>query len=95
VLEPYRQGVIQQIGRALQFYSSSREYSSINTLYLAGGGASAVGLVEAVGSELGINAELADPLKNVKLAPRINAGQIDMVRPSLITACGLALRGVE
>jgi len=95
VLEPYRQGVIQQIGRALQFYSSSREYSSINTLYLAGGGASAVGLVEAVGSELGINAELADPLKNVKLAPRINAGQIDMIRPSLITACGLALRGVE
>lgn len=95
VLEPYRQNVIQQIGRALQFYSSSREYASINTLYLAGGGAAAAGLVEAVSSELGINAEQADPLKNIKLAPRINAGQLDLVRPSLITACGLALRGVE
>lgn len=95
VLEPYRQSVIQQIGRALQFYSSSREYASISTLFLAGGGALAPGLVEAVGSELGINAELADPLQNFKLAPRISVSQIDMVRPSLITACGLALRGVE
>lgn len=95
VLEPYRQSVIQQIGRALQFYSSSREYSSISTLYLAGGGASAAGLVEAVGNELGVTAELADPLKSVKLSPRVNAAQIDAVRPSLITACGLALRGVE
>ena len=95
VLEPYRQSVIQQIGRALQFYSSSREYSSINTLYLAGGGASAEGLVEAVSAELGMNAELADPLKGIKLAPRIKAAQLDMMRPSLVTACGLALRGVE
>lgn len=95
VLEPYRQSVIQQVGRALQFYSSSREYSSINTLYLAGGGAVADGLVEAVGAELGMNAELADPLKNIKVAPRVNAAMLDKMRPTLVTACGLALRGVE
>ncbi|MDT8449949.1 MAG: type IV pilus assembly protein PilM [Wenzhouxiangellaceae bacterium] len=95
VLESYRQSVIQQIGRALQFYSSSREYAPIGTLYIAGGGASAEGLVDAVGSELGMNAELADPLKGAKVAPRINAGILDMLRPSLVTVCGLALRGVE
>ncbi|MDT8409136.1 MAG: type IV pilus assembly protein PilM [Wenzhouxiangellaceae bacterium] len=95
VLEPYRQSVIQQIGRALQFYSSSREYSSISTLYLAGGGALASGLVDAVSSELGMQAELADPLKGLKLAPRINAAMLDQMRPSLVTATGLALRGVE
>ena len=95
VLEPYRQAVVQQIGRALQFYSSSREYSAINTLYLAGGGATADGLVETVSAELGMNAELADPLKGLKLSPRINAAWLDLIRPSLVTACGLALRGVE
>lgn len=95
VLEPYRQNVVQQIGRALQFYSSSREYSSIHTLYLAGGGASAEGLADVVSSELGMNAEIADPLKDLKLAPRVNAGQLDQMRPALVTACGLALRGVE
>lgn len=95
VLEPYRQNVIQQIGRALQFFSSSRDYASINTLYLAGGGASIGGLAEAVSGELGMNAEIADPLKNLKLAPRINVGSLDLVRPALVTACGLALRGVQ
>ncbi|MDX1625047.1 MAG: type IV pilus assembly protein PilM [Wenzhouxiangellaceae bacterium] len=95
VLEPYRQNVIQQIGRALQFYSSSRDYASIATLYLAGGGASVPGLAEAVAGELGMNAEVADPLKNLKLAPRINAGSLDHIRPALVTVTGLALRGVE
>ncbi|MFU8876543.1 MAG: type IV pilus assembly protein PilM [Wenzhouxiangellaceae bacterium] len=95
VLEPYRQSVIQQVGRALQFYSSSREYSRIDTLYLAGGGATAEGLVESLASELGLNAELADPLKGIKLAPRINAASVDAMRPSLVTVTGLALRGVE
>jgi len=95
VLEPYRQGVIQQIGRALQFYSSSREYSSISTVYLAGGGALGQGLADAVTAELGMNTEVADPLKGIKLAPRINSAQLDQIRPQLVTACGLALRGVE
>lgn len=95
VLEPYRQSVIQQIGRALQFYSSSREYARIQTLYLGGGAASADSLVDAVSSELGISTELADPLQDLKLASRVNSNQLDKIRPSLITACGLALRGVE
>ncbi|MEM1082013.1 MAG: type IV pilus assembly protein PilM [Pseudomonadota bacterium] len=95
VLEPFRQNVIQQIGRALQFFSSSRDYASINTLYLAGGGASVGGLAETVTAELGLNAETADPFKGLKLAPRINMSVLDRVRPTLVTACGLAMRGVE
>lgn len=95
VLEPYRQNIIQQIGRALQFFSSSRDYASISTLFLAGGGAAISGLAESVSGELGMNAEIADPLKNLKLAPRISASALDSIRPSLVTATGLALRGVQ
>ncbi|GAB4174388.1 MAG: pilus assembly protein PilM [Wenzhouxiangellaceae bacterium] len=95
VLEPYRQNVVQQISRALQFYSSSREYTTVHSLYLAGGGALAPGLVDAVAGELGIHAVLADPLKGMRLSPRIRAAQLDQIRPALLTASGLALRGVE
>ena len=95
VLEPYRQHVIQQISRALQFFSSSSDYASIGTLYLAGGGASAPGLSEAVGNELGMSCELADPLKGLRIAPGIKANQLDRIRPGLATACGLALRGFD
>lgn len=95
VLEPFRQNVIQQISRALQFYSSSSDYSSINTLFVTGGGASIPGLAEAVGNEVGISCEVADPLKDLRLAPKINARALDQARPSLTTACGLAMRGFD
>ncbi|MEN1727609.1 MAG: type IV pilus assembly protein PilM [Pseudomonadota bacterium] len=95
VLEPFRQNVIQQISRALQFYSSSSDYSSINTLFITGGGASIPGLAEAVGNEVGISCEVADPLKDVRVAPKINANALESARSSLTTACGLALRGFD
>jgi type IV pilus assembly protein PilM len=95
VLEPFRQNVIQQISRALQFYSSSSEYSSINTLFITGGGASIPGLAEAVGNEVGISCEVADPLKDLRVAPKVNAKSLDQARASLTTACGLALRGFD
>ncbi|MFP4207877.1 MAG: type IV pilus assembly protein PilM [Wenzhouxiangella sp.] len=94
VLEPFRQNIIQQISRALQFYASSSDYMSVGTLYLTGGGALIPGLAETLGDEVGISTELGDPLKNVRLAPKINARQLDQVRPALTIACGLALRGV-
>lgn len=95
VLEPFRQNVIQQISRALQFYSSSSEYSSISTLFITGGGASIPGLAEAVGNEVGISCEVADPLKDLRVAPKVNAKALDQARPALTTACGLALRGFD
>ncbi|MFU8831473.1 MAG: type IV pilus assembly protein PilM [Wenzhouxiangella sp.] len=95
VLEPFRQNVIQQISRALQFYSSSSDYSSISTLFITGGGASIPGLAEAVGNEVGISCEVADPLKDLRLAPKINSRALDQSRPALTTACGLALRGFD
>lgn len=95
VLEPYRQGIIQQISRALQFYASSSDYMSISTLYLTGGGSLVPGLAESLGDEIGISTELGDPLKHVRMSPKINARQLDLVRPSLTIACGLALRGFD
>ena len=95
VLESFRQNVIQQISRALQFYASSSDYMSISTLYLTGGGALIPNLAESLGDEIGISAELGDPLKNVRLGPKVNARQLDQIRPSLTIACGLAMRGFD
>lgn len=95
VLEPFRQNVIQQISRALQFYASSSDYTSISTLFLTGGGASIPGLAEAVGNEVGISCEVADPLKDLRLSPKISARSLEQARPALTTACGLAMRGFD
>lgn len=95
VLEPFRQNVIQQIGRALQFFSSSRDYARITTLYVGGGAAQLPGLVNSVASELGMNAMRADPLAHASVGGRVNKVLLEASRPALVTACGLALRGLE
>ncbi len=95
VLSPFRSSIVQQISRALQFYSSSSEYSSLGTLYLAGGCAALDGLSELVGNELGISCELADPLRGLRLSTGINASKIERQMPALMVACGLALRGFD
>ncbi len=95
LLEPFSQSVIQQISRALQFYSSSSDYSGINTLFLTGGAAATPGLAEALGDEVGISCELADPLQGMRLAPSVNVSELERVRPAFTTACGLALRGFD
>lgn len=95
VLEPFRQNIVQQISRALQFYGSSSDYSSLSTVFVCGGGASLPGLPEAIGSEVGISCELTDPLKDMRLSPKINVRALDKSRPALVTACGLAMRGFD
>lgn len=95
ILEPFRQNVIQQISRALQFYSSSSDYSGLGMLYLTGGAAATPGLAEAVGDEVGVSCELADPISGMRLAPSIDAARMERIRPALTTACGLALRGFD
>lgn len=95
VLEPFRQSVIQQIGRALQFFSSSRDYARITTLYVGGGSARVPGLVDAVASELGMNAMIADPLSHAAIGSRVNQTMLEAARPAMMTVCGLALRGLE
>lgn len=95
VLSPFRSNIIQQVSRALQFYSSSSEYSSLGTLYLAGGCAAVDGLSEMVGNELGVSCELANPLKGLRLASRVDSRRMERQMPAMMVACGLALRGFD
>ncbi|MGY6631998.1 MAG: type IV pilus assembly protein PilM [Wenzhouxiangella sp.] len=95
VLEPFRLNIVQQISRALQFYASSSDYTSLSNLFVTGGGAAIPGLPEAVGNEVGISCEMADPLKDLRLSPKINVRALDKSRPAMMTACGLAMRGFD
>ena len=59
--------VVHQISRALQFYSSSAEFSNIRTIYLPGSMASIKGLAEVVEQELGIKTSVADPISGLEI----------------------------
>ncbi|MBN1378128.1 MAG: pilus assembly protein PilM [Gammaproteobacteria bacterium] len=94
VLQPFKQTMAQQVGRFLQFFYSSGEHEHVDYIALAGGCSSIPGIAELVESNLGIATGVADPFSNTKMASRIAKQRIVNDMPSLMIACGLALRGV-
>lgn len=95
VLEPFMLNVVHQISRALQFYSSSAEFSNIRTIYLSGTMASLKGLGEVVEQELGVKTGIADPVAGLDLAPSVAVAALNRNAPNMMVAMGLALRGFD
>jgi type IV pilus assembly protein PilM len=92
VLDPFKDAVVQQVSRSLQFFFSSSEFAEIDHIVLAGGTASLPGLVQRVEEKLGIPATIANPFANMSVAPRVSVATVHADAPSLMICCGLALR---
>ncbi|MGO2339323.1 MAG: type IV pilus assembly protein PilM [Psychrobacter sp.] len=95
VLIPFIESTIQQITRSLQFYFSSSQYSSIDHVVLAGGSSSIAGLAGMAQQKLGVTVSTANPFINMTIAPNIDNEQLAIDAPSLMAACGLALRSFD
>ena len=95
VLTPFIENTIQQITRSLQFYFSSSQYNSIDHVVLAGGSSSIAGLAGMAQQRLGVPVSIANPFINMTIAPHIDNEQLAVDAPSLMAACGLALRSFD
>ena len=92
VLEPFKDAVVQQVARSLQFFFSSSQYNDVDCIILAGGVSSMEGLAELVQEKLGTPATVANPFANMSISPKVNAVALSSDAPALMIACGLALR---
>jgi len=95
VLEPFKDAVVQQITRSLQFFFSSSQYNDVDHILLAGGVASMEGLSQLVQAQLGTACSVANPFANMSVAPRVNAMALSNDAPALMIACGLAMRSFD
>ncbi len=95
VLEPFKEAMVQQISRLLQFFYAGSEYSRVDQLVLAGGCASIPGVSEMVQEQMGVPAIIANPLAGMSLSSRVQAHSLAQDAPALMIACGLALRSFD
>lgn len=95
VLEPFKEAVVQQVTRSLQFFFSSSQYNDVDHIVLAGGVASMSGLAELVQSELGAITTVANPFADMALNSSVDAMALSNDAPALMIACGLAMRSFE
>ena len=95
VLAPFREAVIQQVSRSLQFFYSASQYSSVDIILLAGGVAAMQGLAEMVEERVEINTVSANPFAAMAVAPGVDAMKLTSDAPAMLIACGLALRSFD
>ena len=76
----------------MQFFFTSTPHNEVHHIILAGGSALIPGVAEIVGQRTNVNTILADPFAGMAISPRIRAKQLAADAPSLMVACGLALR---
>lgn len=95
VLEPFKEAMVQQVSRLLQFFYAGSEFNRVDQVVLAGGCASISGVDRMVEEHLGIPTVIANPLANMGLGPRVQAHALQQDAPALMIACGLALRSFD
>ncbi len=95
VLEPFKDAVVQQVARSLQFFFSSSQYNDVDHIILAGGVSSMEGLAELVQEKLGTPSTVANPFADMAISSRVNAVALSSDAPAMMIACGLALRSFD
>jgi len=95
VLEPFKDAVVQQVARSLQFFFSSSQYNDVDHIILAGGVSSMEGLEELVQEKLGTPTAVANPFSSMSVSSRVNAVALSSDAPAMMIACGLALRSFD
>ncbi len=92
ILAPFKDAVVQQVSRSLQFFFSSSQYNDVDQIILAGGVAAIDGLSELVREQLATPALVANPFLNLVVGSKVNKTLLTNDAPALMIACGLAMR---
>ncbi|OTG67716.1 pilus assembly protein PilM [Acinetobacter silvestris] len=95
VLMPFLEAVVQQAARSLQFFFSSSQFNEVDHILLAGGNANIPGLAKLLQQKLGYRVTVANPFLQMGFSLQIDLKKIENDAPSLMVACGLALRSFD
>ena len=92
LLIPYVDALVQEMGRALQFFFNSTQYNKVNQVLLAGGGALVPGLALAVANQVQVPCTVLNPFEGMSVGAKVDRSRVLQDAPCYLGACGLALR---
>jgi len=95
ILQPFKDAIVQQVNRSLQFFYGTTQFNEVDYILLAGGSASIVGLPELIQEKVGAACSVANPFTDMSLSSKVSANAIGNDAPAMMIACGLALRSFD
>ncbi len=94
VLQPFIQLLTTEVTRALQFFTSSTQYSRVDNIVLAGGCAAIPSIDVMVQERTQVHTIVANPFHGMTMSNKLKQQQAAIDAPALLIACGLAMRGL-
>lgn len=95
IINPFVDALLLYVRRALQFFYSTSHYEAIGHIFLAGDVSCINNLAMRVQEGTDIPTTLANPLQVMSLSNNVRLTSLVDAAPSLLIACGLALRKIE
>ena len=95
LLGPFREAVVQQVSRSLQFFFSSSEFTQLDQIVLCGGVAAIDGLAALIETKMDTPTLVANPFADMSLGSRVNVQALERDAPAMMIACGLAMRSIQ
>ncbi len=92
LLHPFIESMALEVARALQFFFTSTQFNEVHQIVLSGGCAQIPETDEVVAARTQVDTIIANPFADMLLSDRVRAQQLLADAPSLLVACGLALR---
>lgn len=95
VLAPFRDLMVQQANRFLQFFFSADKNDYVDQIVLAGGCTGIPGIAELIEQRIGTPTTIVDPFAHMAVGSDIPSQRLKDDGPAMMIACGLALRGAD
>lgn len=95
VLQSFKDTLVQQVSRALQFFFSATEFGNVDRILLGGGCASIAEIDALVEDQIGVPTEIMNPVRNFKLSSRVSRDALEADSPALMSVVGLAMRNFD
>ncbi len=95
VLQPFCETLSIEVMRAIQFFFTSTQYTEVNYIFVAGGCAVIPGINETIKERTQVSTLTVNPFLGMDLSSRVISKQLNMDAPSLLIACGLAMRSFD
>jgi len=95
VLDPFKDNIVQEVNRSLQFFFANSAFNAVDSIILAGGTSTIAGLDNVVSKDIGAQTVLAAPSQGLKTSGRVRAERLHADAMSLLVSFGLALRSFD
>lgn len=95
VLDPFKDNMVRQLHRFLQFYFASSQHDAVSQILISGGCARIPGIDEQIQSVIGTPVKVVNPFTQVALGSRVSPVRFTNDMQALLIAAGLSLRGLD